>query len=263
MKKRLFGIVVLFGLVIICGGCFNQNKEKEEVSSQSIENTVISYDDIKTMEKLVDVTFVEEKDSLKVDDLTDEQKVFIVSELIGKGYTETTGTEMTNEFKKYFGKDQSIKFVDIKCGLEDHGSEEANIMLKFDTSQDKYVYNDKHPGHGGGSGQAIFSKAAYKSIEKTEKGYKMDVGVLFYDGISYDTGPFNYGNAYKSYSDAKDNNVLVKIDGNDNYKEMDMDGITTYDIDKVLEDYKDKLDVYTFNFETVDGNIIFTSYSKK
>ena len=83
---------------------------------------------------------------------------------------------MNEEFKKYFGNNQSLKFVDIKCD-NDHGSEEANIMMKYDANQDKYVYNDNHPGHGG-YGDFIGKKMVLDSIEKTEKGYNLVAKVL-------------------------------------------------------------------------------------
>lgn len=260
MKKRLIGIFILLGIVGLCGGCFDKVEDKSNNSNTKKEKVIIDYKDIKTLENLVNIAFINEKEKLKVEDYTDEQKIDIANRLVGKTYQDTTGTELINEFKKHFGSDQ-LKFIDIKCNI-DHGSDEENIMYKYDSNQDKYIYNDNHPGHGG-SGATIGSLFSFDSIEKTKDGYKMNTGVLFYDGDGFDTGPFGYGNAYKSYNDAKDKkNALVKIEGNEKYQVYN-DEIPTYDMDKVLDDYKEQLDIYTFTFDVIDGNIVFKKYSKK
>ena len=270
-KKSNAGLVILIAiLMIICliGGYFISEKKllnliqetKEETTEKKKENIskIISNEELELMNKVSDVVFQVEKEALETKDLTDEQKIEIAGNLTS-GYTSSTGTEMNEAFKKYFGNNQSLKFVDIKCD-NDHGSEEANIMMKYDANQDKYVYNDNHPGHGG-YGDFIGKKMVLDSIEKTEKGYNLVAKVLFYEGTIHDTGPTDYKSAYKSYVDAKEQkNELVKIYGNDNYK-ISWYEVPTYDIDKVLEDYKNQLDTYTFIFVKEDGRLIFNSYS--
>ena len=280
-KKNSVGVIVLLAILMVgslIGGYFiNQagllnfskevkidKKEKKKETKEVVKE--ITYEEMDTMEKISESVFIVEKESLKTSDLTDEQKLSVTQKILGKkynsGYTETTGTEMTNIFKKYFGKDQTLKFIGIKCG-SDHGSEEENQMLIFDEAQDKYIWNPKHPGHGGG-GYFYGYKMGFDSVKEENGVYKYNVKILFYGkGHSGDTGGTSYGNGYKSYKDCIDGkNMIVQIDNNPTYTTY-MDGLPIVDIDTLYKDNRDKLDTYTFNFVKEGDNLVFKDYEKK
>ena len=44
-------------------------------------------------------------------------------------------------------------------------NEEEQILYYYDKEQDKYVYNDKHPGHGGGGVERIGFYLDYDNLE--------------------------------------------------------------------------------------------------
>ena len=280
-KKSPIGLIILI-IILMCGclvggyfinekgliklGNEKETKEEKKKETKKEENLIITDEQQKNMQQVADAVFEVEKEKLETKDLTDGEKVNIAVNLAGKkyksGYLEVTGTQMLEIFKNNFGKDQTINFVPIKCN-EDHGSEEQNQMLIFDKAQDKYVYNDKHPGHGGG-GSFYGAKLGFESIETTKDTVKYNVKVLFYGkAVSFDTGGMRYGNGYKTYKDSKEGkNQIVQIDDNSKYT-VQQDGPPYTDIDAVFSDYKDQLDTYTFTFVKEDDNLIFKSYSKK
>ena len=279
-KKDNGGLVVIIVLLLlICLGLggfifvnkdklFGTNEPKEEENNKPVkeEKLTVTDEQKENMMNVVKAVFEVEKEKLEVKDITDERKINIAMELTGLKYNSdritVTGTQMSEIFRNNFGKDQTLTFVPIKCN-EDHGSEEANNMLIFDKAQDKYVFNDKHPGHGGG-GSYYGAQLGFDNMETTKDTVKYNVKVLFYGkAVSFDTGGMRYGNGYKTYKDSKEGkNQIVQIDDNSKYT-VQQDGPPYTDIDAVFSDYKDQLDTYTFTFVKEDDNLIFKSYSKK
>lgn len=257
-KKLLFGLVLLIALVST--GC---SLKKDEKRPTLVEKVTVTEQDMETFKKVSEAIFNVEKEELKIKDLTPEENGKIAVGFYGY-FTDTSGTEMTNNYRKYFGEDLKVEYEDIMCFI-DHGSKEENVMLYFDKEKDRYVYNDKHPGHGGGGEEFIGSKMAFDSVDIISNEYHYKAKVLFYGtAVCHDIGPCDYGKAYKSYSDAKNGtNSLVEIDNNDKYVDNDpMAQFPTVDIEQVVEDYKDKLDVYEFIFVREKNNLVFKEYKK-
>ena len=270
MNKKIVKIILVLVVVTLLTGCRLVRKKKTVPTTNPVEvkeKTVsINYKETEAMKKVSELVFNVEKDSLKVDDLSNDDKAGMARSLIaseGKSYTEVTGTEMTNNFKKYFGSNQKIEYNDIKCFL-DHGNDEENIMLYFDKDKDMYVYNEKHPGHGGGGNEYIGFYLDYENIEVTGNEYKYEVKILFYGkAVCHDIGGCNYGKGYKTYEDAKnEKNSLLEIDNNNRYTNMSCDFPIVH-LDDVFKDYRDKLNTYIFNFKKVNNNLIFVNYEKK
>ena len=256
-KKLLFGLVLLIALVST--GC---SLKKDEKRPTLVEKVTVTEQDMETFKKVSEAIFNVEKEELKIKDLTPEENGKIAVEFYGY-FTDTSGTEMTKNFRKYFGEDLKVEYGDIMCPW-DHGSKEENIMLYFDKEKDRYVYNDKHPGHGGGGVEFIGNELAFDSLDIVADEYHYKVKALFYgQAMCHDVGPCDYGKAYKNYSDAKnETNSLTEIDNNSKYVEKDYNDFPITHLDKVIEDYKDKLDTYEFIFVREKNNLVFKEYKK-
>jgi len=261
MKKRIALLILFLCTIIVVTGC-SLTKSKESKAKE--KNVTITYEEMQTMEKISKVIFQQEKESFKVNDMTEEQKSEIARSLAPNGYLDTSGSEMIKIFQKYFGEDQTVSFEDIKCFMK-HDSEEEQTLYFFDKEKDKYVYNEKHPGHGGGGMVGVGSTIEYDSVEVKGNTYLYKTKVLFYGKVNcYDIGPCAYGKAYKSYNDAKnETNPLTEIDNNSKYVKQSIDGFPETHLELVMQDYKENLDTYTFVFEKTDNDIIFKEYKKE
>jgi len=198
---------------------------------------------------------------MKVEDYTNEQKEEMARALAPKGYTESTGAEMIAEFQKHFGK-QEVTFEDIDCDMQ-HKSPEEQVLYFFNEEKDKYEYNEKHPGHGGGYSNRIGEVTTFDSIEIKDDYLYYNVKILFYGPSSVgDVGAVRHGKGYLSYNDAlNQTNPLVDITGNNKYT-YNPYGMPAEKIDEVVEDYKNELDTYQFVFEKENGNLVFKEYKK-
>ncbi|MBP5679031.1 MAG: hypothetical protein J6X28_04310 [Bacilli bacterium] len=262
MKKKIFYIVLLGIITLSMTGCLGGGTTPP---AEKLFKTVITANQLDTMEEITGLAFVEEKEELAVSDFTEEKKSEIARFLIkDKALEEVSGSSMTQEFQKYFGEDQTIEFTDVKCNME-HDSEEEQTIYIFDKEKDKYVYNEKHPGHGGGGTNFIGSKIKFESLEVEGNTYQYKVKILFYgNALCYDIGGCEYGKGYKSYKDAKnETNPLLTIDENEKYLVTDWDsGFQHSDLEKVMDDYFDQLDTYQFIFYKNGDNLVFKEYKK-
>lgn len=263
MKKKILFVSVLLLTITVLTGC-SLTKEKETKEPTLIEEAIVTNEEAKTLDKITKIIFNVEKEELKVEDLTEEEKGEIARELTEGRYTETSGKEMTSLFQKYFGEGQTVKFGDIKCFM-DHQNENEQTLYYFDKEKDKYVYNESHPGHGGGGVAFIGNKMTFDSLGIVGNEYHYNVKVLYYgEGMCHDIGPCDYGKAYKTYKDAKNGtNPVADIDGNTKYTSTDyMTDLPIVDLDSLIDDYRDKLDTYEFVFVKEKGNLIFKEYHK-
>lgn len=262
MRKKLLLVLVLL-IALACTGCSLKTREKRPTIAEEV---TVTEEDMETFKKVSEAIFDVEKEELKIDDLTPAEKGELAIKVYEDGgyYTMATGKAFKKNFEKYFGTGHEIEFEDIPCFI-DHGSKEENIMLYFDENQDKYVYNEAHPGHGGGGNPFIGSRMTFDSLGIIGDEYHYTTRVLFYGtAMCHDIGPCDYGKAYKSYIDAKNEiNPLVEIDNNEKYVDNDpMAQFPTVDIDQVVEDYKEKLETYEFVFVREGNNLIFKEYFK-
>lgn len=268
-KKIIVGILVTILVAgMIGGGVFlgyklgskqDETPKPKEEKEEVIENATDA--EKAEMEKIAKLVFVESKKSLKAEDLTADQKISIVVQLTDGGY-EAPGEELRNTFKKYFGSSIKLEFPDIRCGME-HESEEQNAMYIFDKGKDKYVYNEKHPGHGGGIVDSYGSYLEGKKATFINKKYTLEAPVIIYGGVSCDDvmGCQN-GAAYKTYEDAVNKtNALVILTNNEKYFTGPVDEPPIFEEVKLYNDYKEQLNTVKFEFEKDEDNLIFKSYS--
>lgn len=269
MNKKIIKITLLLLVTILLTGCFKLgNKPKNNTNNTNNTTTTevktsVSKDEMETMDKISNLVFNVEKEELKNENLTDEEKSSIARELIDDyRYMEVSGTEMTKNFQKYFGLKQTINFQDIKCFI-DHGNEEENIMIRFNKEKDKYEYNENHPGHGGGGSVEVSKKIGYDEVECTNKKCTYKAKVLFYGPVTcHDIGPCEYGKGYKTYKDAKNQtNPIIELNNNKKYIE-EINGFPNVKMDEVFEDVRKELDTYIFVFEKENDNLIFNNYKK-
>ncbi len=265
MKKK---IIIFVALLLVVGGltgCSLPGKKKPKEESNTVTPAapvILSESNLEEIGHLSEVVFEEDKEALKVADFSEEKKGELARGLVkGKGWDEVTGKELTKLYQDHFGKDQTIEFQDIKCFM-DHHNEEEQTLYYYDKEQDKYVYNEKHPGHGGGGVEHIGSLKTFDSLEIDGTIYKYNMKILFYGkSWCYDTGGCEYGSGYKTYKDAtEEKNALLNI--NDSKYMVDYYGPPSLEKEKLMNDYKNQLDTYQFVFEKIEGKLIFKEYKK-
>ena len=259
-------IIFIVMLGVVCVGFFLGYKYGTKRNETPEPNNVVTAKaatDIEKqeMEKIAKLVFVESKKNLKAEDLTADQKINIALQLTDGGY-EASGEDLRNNFKKYFGSDIKLEFPNIKCGME-HESEDQNYMYIFDKEKDKYVYNEKHPGHGGGTANSYSSYLEGKTATVTSNKYVLEAPVIIYGGVYCDdVSGCHYEAAYKTYDDAKNKtNALVDLTKNETYWTGPENEPQKFEEKKLYDDYKDKLNSVKFVFEKDGDNLIFKSYS--
>lgn len=259
MKRKITTLILLILTIGIVTGCEKTKEEPQEIKKEKME---VTYNEMATMEKISKQVFNGEKDNLKVEDLDDAAKSEIARNLPDNGYLDKSGSELTKLFQKYFGANQTITFEDVKCQV-DHHSEEENYIYHYDKEQDKYVYNEKHPGHGGGGVEFIGKEIELEKLEVIGDEYIYSAKFLFYGpALCHDVGSCDYGKAYGSYKDAKNQtNPLLEIDNNPKYAIFTGD-LPIINFKEILKDTKEKLDTYQFKFVKEDGQLIFKEYKK-
>ena len=259
MKKKLLLLFITIITLTLVTGCL---PKKEKPKLEPTTPFYVTEENLEDFDKIANLVFKVDKESYKTEDMTEEDKASIARQLPDNGFLEVTGTEMTKMFQKYFGKNQTVTFKDIDCGM-DHGNKEENTLYIFDKEKDKYVYNEKHPGHGGSASVDINSKIEFNSIEIEKDIYRYYVKVLFFGPMKcQDIGPCSNGKAYKTYKDAKDGtNALTDIDKD--YTTEDSTGFPVADLNKVMRDYREQLNEYEFDFVKEGNNFIFKGYTKK
>ena len=256
--KKYQKLCLLLLLTITLTGCNLLKPKPNNEPTKKPEQATITSTDIATMEKASEAIFNTEKESLKVSDLTDKERGEVARNL-AVNFQEKSGSEMAKEFNKYFGEGEVV-YEDIPC-FEKHTSEEEQTLFIFNKEQDKYIFNPKHPGHGGGGKVSTQVKMILDSYAIEGDSYIYNAKILFYGPFwCHDVGGCEYGKAYKSATDVK-NEVNALADISANYM-VEGDGPPTADMDKVMEDVKDKLDTYQFIFEKQNGNLIFKEYKK-
>lgn len=261
----VIGFICIAALAVLCFfiGMKVASNKQENQKPATIEKETITEEEQEKMEKVAKIVFSYEDESVTAEDLTAEEKINMTLALNEKNI-EATGTELKETFKEYFGSKIKLEFPNIKCFME-HETEEQNIRYRFNKSLDKYVYNDNHPGHGGGNSKPYGSYLETKKVNVKSGKYSLTAPVIFYGGkVCYDVGGCKYEAAYKSYDDAKNkSNPLVSLEfDNKTYWTSNGDEFPIFEEEKLYNDYKDKLDTYTFVFEKEDGNLIFKSYKK-
>ena len=244
MKKKLIIIMTLL-LVVTITGC--KKKEKEE------EGFTLTLEDSETMKKVSNLAFVIDKDSIKVEDYTNEEKEVIARQMVDN-ILESTGEEMRLEFQKYFGKDQTVEFHDIPCWNDPYA------LYIFNNETDKYESNPDHPGHGGEGKVTTQKLMGTPNLTIDGNTIYYDTKVLFYGPFYCSYGECNYGKLYKTYQDAiNETNPIIEIKDTEYYI-MNAEGPATANLETVVDDYKDKANTYRFTFVKEKDKLTFKEY---
>lgn len=251
MKKKILLLITLL-LTITLTGC-----KKEE----TVEPIKITSEDNKIMETVSELIYDGEKDNFKIEDLTDEKKEIIARNLVEGNLLETTGAEMQEKFNKYFGTNIKIEFHDIPCFMT-HANEEEQILYKFNKETDKYEYNDKHPGHGGGGTATKNTMMQYYSLVVDGNTIDYYTKVLYYGPtVCHDIGGCEYGKLYKTYKDYKNETNSILDISNSKYTTKDENDFPKTDLDAVLNDYMTEGTSIRFTFIKENDKLTFKEYN--
>ena len=247
-------IIVLLVVVMALAGFIVYDKvltKDAEVSksdnNNSSQKVVVSKQDIEELMKIVDV--IPESNGLTVEDLKNisyAEKINLVATLSNKKIEGLSEKEIKEGLTKFFGSDLNITTMeDIMCDC-------GKAIFKYDQSKGMYVYNEEHPGHGAGGGNAFLE--TYDFFESYEvEGNKVKVNVKkLFEGSSGDVyrGLVDY---YLTYEDAKNHKNMKTLP-----EEMQE---RSFEYEEVYEIEKDNLPVYTYVFEKVDDNYRFVNYT--
>lgn len=154
---------------------------------------------------------------------------------------EVNGDEVKIFINNVFGKDAT--FSNVNCELND------GILWTYDSSDNKFVWNDNHPGHGGMVTEPIYTKI--NSIVKNDDKYVLVLNKLYYDimGSDYITSePSSITNIYdvSSFTDA-------------NTGDIDTEKVKAkYDTD--YETLKDKGTKYRYTFVKNNNSYVLENY---
>lgn len=263
-------ILGLVGYILIDKKIINFKTANDQLEEQKQKEETITEEEQSKMLAFAKAAF-EDETGIEVDDLDNETKINIISLLKDKSLTDLSGTEIKNEYYKYFGEKEELELVNITCPAANilNHSGDAKYLFVYDKEADSYIYNPTHQGHGGGAGAKSYISYVYQDKAIKEKDiYKLKVKVYYTNNPAYhnDTwGPLSNMKVYKNQEDTiSEENFIVDAYLNDNYcqpKEDEMFGeIYECDYDKIYEGVKDDLNTYIFEFVKENDNLIFKRY---
>ncbi len=243
----------------------NKEDKKEEVQEKEIEDKEITVVEISEMKHLSEVIF-KDVDELEFEDLKNQEKLNMAIELVGKPIDEVKGQELIDAVHKYFGEDATLELEDIDC-FEDHGGDGDELYL-YSESKDRFVYNDKHPGHGGGGFTGLMT--FFDSVKYNDDEYHFIIGMYYSNTACDDICPPHFktnGKIYKTYEDfkaggnyildaAKDKSLYMYGSEYDDYYGNEY----IYDWEKIYEKVRDDVKKYDFTFKKVNGSFVFVNY---
>ncbi len=266
-----FIVIIIILFLIICGlvGYILYNHVKDDIKDQkgkTVETEVKKeekvdseyQDDLAELSKKI---FQSDKENLSIDEFDEQELIYVLSNISGKSITEITGTELKKVAKENFGIDD-LKLVDIRCGMN-HRARETNVMLIFNPESDKYEYNDKHPGHGGGSSGIGY---IFNNGKATVEGdvHKYEADIYFYKSCTGDTcGPTEHMDVYLTSKDLIEGiNKVMDATGNEKCcKKLEVG----YDcnFEEIYNVIKDKVHSIVFYYKIVDNKPVFERYEFK
>ena len=187
-----------------------------------------------------------------------EKLIHILVALSGKSITEVTGTELKELAVKYFDI-TNLEFVDQHCGIEKTETHD-DVMYLYNSTTDKYEYNENHPGHGGSStGIGSHLVTGTKSTEGEYFVYSRPVFYIYNGCVGDICGPTGIYDVYLTYEDVvnKTNKLFNAFDNSDYCQNESCND------DKIYENIKDKVQTVYFYFKNSNGNYVFESYEIK
>ena len=253
-----------------------EKKKDKEDKKEKLEDA--SKEDIELMLKVSREFYDFDKDGGSFDKLVNQDKINLLLKLeeLNLFSDKVTGQRLKDAAKKYFGDDVIVLLEDIKCSAYDSlhkQNPEEGMMVKYDSQSDTYIYNDNHPGHGGGSMKSVYSHLYLDNIEKEDNKYLFKIKAYYTEewrnGDTY--GPKTKDdNIYLTYDNAGERTNAFITNVSNTYPDictseyMDEINANVYecDYDKLYEKIKKNLKTsYTFIFtRDSNNNLIFEEY---
>ena len=268
MKKNIIIITLSILLIITCFFAIRNNQNNKqiennaEIKNNQVENneetkskqTIIKSEEYDILEKVSQAVFYYKNDleSLKLEDIEPYKKVYIAYKLSNDSLN---GNTLKETYKKYFNGE--LELVDIPCDMDNH-----DILYIYNGTKGEYEYNQNHGGHGG---RTLNTKILFDELKLDENNYYFTAYVAQYIPKVKQIGDFTIYNKingkviFESNESAVEKGICYYED------EVANDNITIYkdikcDEEKAFESIKDKLTKYTFEFEKIDGKLVFKSY---
>ena len=210
-------------------------------------------------------------DKSSINDITNDEKLFYVSNGIDTDNYKYGETLSKEEFKKLYNNSvfSNLEYTD------DDIKENGVTVFSYDKSSGVYKFEPDYTDNYG----TIYTRAVYTyDVDNYIKGDKYIVSFKYlfandYDfekgttGITLDEYLHNGGTIlYGSYSDAKngandkDKSAVNSVGRLGSYWESSSPFLNSYAM-KNYSDIKDKLDTYTYTFEKKDGHFVITDFS--
>ena len=210
-------------------------------------------------------------DKSSINDITNDEKLFYVSNGIDTDNYKYGDTLSKEEFKKLYNNSvfSNLEYTD------DDIKENGVTVFSYDKNSGVYKFEPDYTDNYG----TIYTRAVYTyDVDNYIKGDKYIVSFKYlfandYDfekgttGITLDEYLHNGGTIfYGSYSDAKngandkDNSAVNSVGKLGYYWENSSPFLNNYAM-KNYSDIKDKLDTYTYTFEKKDGHFVITDFS--
>lgn len=232
-------VIIIIGLIgfIVYDKCFNKEaapvkpqEEKEEKKEEKTEE--IANDEItKIMEKIkkYNLGTLYHFGNQKFDTVSNEQLEVMVRHF---GYPEVITKEKVDGYIKDVYNITPSSYNDIIC-LND-----KIAMYKYNATNQTYIMNSEHPGHGGLEGD--FTDYYVVSSKKEDNKYTMDILFLYGDPV------------VNGYSVNDKGLEILKIDPSNSMTEEQLTKAAIEYIKSHLDEYKDA-SKYQYVFEK-DGN---------
>ncbi len=234
-------LVVAIGIIIWMGLSKKDKNEQVDVDEAKIEDVIKKF-----------MYFEGRGKDINVSDLTNEDLILFVARntegFYGTGVSLADAQKMT---EKYLGR--KVEKGQTIC------PEDKLPYFIYDEKTDKFIYNEDHPGHGGGFG--LETKNKIRDIKVKDDEITVTVDKIFSTFIP-DTG-YNVLYYYDYESMIKnDEDMIAYVDATDEDIEEIFGG------DEVLKNHNnnpdkidyDKASKYEYKFKIVDDNYVLVSY---
>lgn len=244
----ILAIVLAVAAGIVIGMGFNKKeKEKSKIPEP------VSIDEHKIEDAIDKFMYFEYRgEDINVSDLTNEDLILFVARntegIYGKGVALKDAQEMT---EKYLGR--KVEIGQTIC------PEDSLPYFIFDKDTNKFVYNEDHPGHGGGFGLETINRIRNIKVEGDE--ITVIVDKIFSEFIP-DTGynVFYYYDFDSMINGDEDMIAFVNATDVDIHEIFGDDEVMLrHNNDRNKIDF-DKASKYEYKFKIVDDNYVLVSY---
>ena len=254
-KKNNFFIVIsvsaLYVLIAMLVYSFyfhdyeNKEYQKESIYIEIKDEKIINELNLLIKDKALDNIAKQEKDIEDLNTINKEEKLYIAyKSIVDKlDNPKENGIEINTideYFKNTFKRTMYWDKENIMCDC-------GGTLYKYDSTLNKYIYNEEHLAHDNTNIMSNYSK-----ILKVEKKNQIYQVTMTYIWLS------NNEDKVTAY---KNKEILFEIDITDSKK--DINNYITNEIEKNYEQYKDKLHKYVYYFEKANDNYLLINFDYK